>query len=335
MASNLLIPCGGKWVGMILQLRSAMQSVGALRGGRVLVADRAPLTPAGCFADASFVVPAVDHPDYVDHLLALCRAEGVRVVLPLIDIDLERLAPHADRFAEVGATLACPVEHLVDLCLDKARFALFAEKHDLAQPITYAPGELHDGLFPLFMKRRRGFGGIGAGPCRSLDEARWALEQCPDLLFQEHIRAPEVSVDAFISAAGGCTVRVPRLRDRVVGGEAMQSHTIRSTAVTDVADRTIAALSSVGLSGPVNIQIFLGDPPKLIEVNTRLGSASVLSNAATEGRLFASVLTEACGEFSQGDPDDYRELSLYRYLGDVFHDGRQPLHAVPPIGTPG
>ena len=45
--------------------------------------------------------------------------------------------------------------------------------------------------------------------------------------------------------------------------------TIRSAPVTDLADRTIAALSSVGLRGPLNIQLFLSDPPVLIEVNTR------------------------------------------------------------------
>ncbi|MGH7225196.1 MAG: hypothetical protein ACRELF_18395, partial [Gemmataceae bacterium] len=60
--------------------------------------------------------------------------------------------------------------------------------------------------------------------------------------------------------------------------------------------------------------------PWLIEVNARLGSASVLGNAATNGRYFASVLKHACGEPVDGDPDDYQEgMSLYRYWGDVFH----------------
>jgi len=329
--SNLLVPCGGKWVGMILQLRSAMQAVAALRGGRVLVADRAPLTPAGCFADAAFVVPSVSDPEYVDRLLELCRVHAVRVVLPLIDIDLERLASEAGRFADLGVTLVCPPEELVDLCLDKARFAAFARKHGLSHPRTYRPDQLRDDLFPLFVKRRRGFGSVGSELCHSADEARSALARFPDLLFQEYVRAAEISVDAFISSAGRCTVRVPRLRDRVVGGEAMQTHTIRSAPVTELADRTIAALADLGLRGPLNIQMFDGASPTLIEVNTRLGSASVLSNVASDGRLFASVLQEACGEVSPGAPDDYRDVRLYRYLGDVFHDGLRPLGILPPV----
>jgi hypothetical protein len=58
----------------------------------------------------------------------------------------------------------------------------------------------------------------------------------------------------------------------------------------------------------------------LIEVNARVGSASVLANQATGGRLFTSILLEACGGISEGDPDDYREgLQLSRYWGEIYH----------------
>jgi len=89
-------------------------------------------------------------------------------------------------------------------------------------------------------------------------------------------------------------------------------------------------LARRGLRGPLNVQVFASQPPLVIEVNTRLGSASVLSNVATGGRFFAAVLAEACGLPVDGDPDDYREgLSLYRFLGDVFHDGDSVLDSVP------
>ena len=134
---------------------------------------------------------------------------------------------------------------------------------------------------------------------------------------------------------GRCLVRVPRLRDKVVGGEAQQTHTLRCPPVAELADRTIAALVGRGMHGPLNIQIFGGPEPVLIEVNTRLGSASVLANAATEGRLFTAVLADACGYGIHGDPDDYVEgLWLQRYWGDIVHDGRRLLRSHPPSPPP-
>ena len=333
--ANLLVTCGGMCVGLVLQLKQAMRAVPALRGGRLLIADRTALNPAGCFADACLRVPPVAHLSYVDRLLELCRQSDVRVVLPHLDIDLDRLAPHRDRFAAAGVTVVCPPPDLVDLCGDKARFAAFARKERLPHPARYRADSLREEMFPLFAKPRRGSASVGARVCRSLAEARAALAEFPDLIFQELVAGPEATVDAFISAAGRCTVRVPRLRDRVIDGQSVQSHTVRSAPLAELADRTIAALARRGLCGPLNVQAFAGDRPTLIEVNPRLGSASLLANVACGGRLFTSVLQEACGGGADGDPEDYREgLYLYRYWGEVFHDGARPLEFFPPREDP-
>ncbi len=330
-ARNLLVPCGGKSVGMLLQLKEAMSQVGPLRDGRVLVADRAPVTPGGSFADASFVVPEVGDAGYVDALLQICRDQEVRVLLPVIDLDLDRLAARLREFAALGTTVVCPPPDLVELCLDKQLFQAFCRDFDLPHPPGREPGSLREDDFPLFAKRRRGFGSIGAGVVRTLSEARFLLFRNPDLLLQELVVAPEISVDAFVSRDGRCLVRVPRARDKVVGGEAQQTHTLRHPAVADLADRTIAALAGRGLRGPLNIQLFAQPEPVLIEVNTRLGSASVLANAATRGRLFSAILADACGGVVDGDPDDYVEdLWLQRYWGDIVHDGRRLLGSHPP-----
>lgn len=331
MACNVLVTCGGTAVGLVLQLKETLRGMPTLHGGRVFVADRAPTPPAASFADAAFVVPPVDHRAYVDHLLDICHRHAVRVVIPIIDIDLERLAPHRCRFADEATTVVCPPPGLVDLCLDKCRFEEFARSEGLAYPATYGVDTLTPDMFPLFAKRRRGFGSIGAAICRSLAEAQAALARHPDLIFQEVIAGPELSVDAYISVEGRCTVRVPRVRDKVIGGEAQQSHTVRSASIARLADRTIEALARRGLRGPLNVQLFGGDRPTLVEVNTRLGSGCVLSNVATDGRLFRSIVQEACRDTSTGDPDDYQtSLYLSRYLGDVIHDGASLVAAFPP-----
>jgi carbamoyl-phosphate synthase large subunit len=329
-SNNVMVTCGGKWVGMILQLKKAMRRHPTLAGGKIIVASSDELTPAGCFADEAVQVPLIRAPDYADRLLEICRSRGIRVLVPLIDSDLERLAPELERFGAVGTTVVCPPPHLTELCLDKLTFADFAQQHFLNHPRTFVYPALEGLAFPAFYKRRRGFGSIGSGICRTAGEASGLANEDPEILFQQKIDAREITVDAYISRPGKCIVCVPRIRDKVVAGEAYQSHTIRQPEVERLALDTINALAVAGLRGPLNVQIFLTSPPMLLEVNSRLGSASVLSNMATRGRLFQAMLDEAVGGTSEGDPSDYRVgLQLNRFLGDVFHAGAEVVAMKP------
>ena len=328
--SNVLVNSGGKWVGMVLALREAMQTVEALCTGRIMVASMEAVTPAGCFADEAYVVPPIRDDRYIDSLLELCVEQRVRVVVPQIDLDLARLAPHLDTFAQVGTTVVCPNPDLVELCFDKSRFENFLRTERLPYPRTFILDELKEVEYPLFYKPRRGFGSMGSGICKSFQEAQTILAEMDDLVWQEYISCPEVSVDAYVSRSGKCIVCVQRIRDKVVAGEAYRSHTVNIPEVRDLARRTIEALTGRGLRGPLNLQIFASDPPVLIEVNTRLGSASVFSNVACGGRLMSAVLNEACGCFDDGDPDDYVVgMELYRFLGEVFHIGTQIVKISP------
>jgi carbamoyl-phosphate synthase large subunit len=328
-----MVTCGGKWVGMVWHLRRAMAAVRALRDGAVVVADMAGTTPAGCFAGRQVVVPPIADPGYVPALLAACRAHAVRVLVPIIDLDLNRLAPHRGDFEAVGTKVVCPPPDLCDLCFDKSRFQGFAEEEELNPPRAYRPDEVEAAVYPLFYKRRLGFGSIGAGVARSPDAMREALARDPDLVVQEFVDAPEASVDAVVTPSGRCAVRVQRMRTKVVGGEAWHSVTVRSEPVRDLADRATSALAQRGLRGPLNVQVFCSDPPRINEVNPRLGSASVFSNFACDGRLFRAVLAGACGEEVDGDPEDYRVgLQLRRFLGDVYFDDRGVLGIVPAGG---
>jgi carbamoyl-phosphate synthase large subunit len=328
--SNVLVNSGGKWVGMVLQLREAMQTIEALRTGRIMVASTEAVTPAGCFADEAYIVPPIKNGAYIDTLLKICSQQGVRVVVPLLDVDLVCLAPHLDAFERVGTTVICPEPELVDLCFDKGRLEDFLRTENLPYPRTFMPDQLKEAEYPLFYKRRRGFGSMGSGICKSYDEAQTILAKVDDLVWQQYVSFPEVSVDAYISHSGKCIVCVQWIRDKVVAGEAYRSHTVNIPAVRDLGRRTIESLARRQLRGPLNVQIFDSDPPLVIEVNTRLGSGRVFSNVACGGRLMSAVLNEACGGISDGDPDDYIVgMELYRFLGEVFHVGTQIVKISP------
>lgn len=331
--SNVLVTCGGKWVSMVRGVAKAMRQVPCLAVGRVIVADRASLTPAGVFATKSVQVPPLDDPGYADALLAVCTRERVRVLLPIIDIDLNVLARHAERFAAAGTAIVCPPTDAVDLCFDKERFHAFAAEHHLnpVPVLDRSPSSLRRATYPLFAKRPRGFGSIGAGRVDTPEAAMTRAAADPELIFQPFIDAVEVSVDGVLRSDGRLVVAVQRRRDKVVGGESWQSTTISDPKVRALTMAAAEALHERGVRGPVNLQCFLTSTPQLIEVNPRLGSASVFSDFAAGGRLIASVLALACGEEPDGDADDYAVgVSLYRFLGDVYHRDGELLGTNPP-----
>ena len=318
--NSVLVTCGGQYVGMILQLKMTMPRIPALMNGHLIVADKAELTPAGLFADRSVQVPAINDPQYIQALLAVCEEYNIRVIVPLIDIDLVRISPYLHLFWDKGIEVVCPPEHLVHLCFDKALFQEFLNEEGIAYPKTYKAGELGESSFPVFYKSRLGFGSIGSGVAKNFYDLQNVMQDFDSFVVQKLILAPEVSADAYISKSGQCTVCVPRIREKVVGGQAHVSRTIMNSEISETCRRIIKGLTERGLRGPLNIQLFLLDKPLVIEVNTRLGSASLLSNIASKERLFFDLLNEASGGKSEGNPDEYvSNLSLYRFLGDVFH----------------
>jgi carbamoyl-phosphate synthase large subunit len=322
MQNNLLITCGGKWVGMVRQFRNAMKSIEELQGGLLFVADADPTAPAMRFADRGFQALPIDDDSYVDSLLGICQANQVRVVIPLIDIDLVKLAPHRSRFETLGTSILCPSPEIVHLCLDKMEFASFLLSIGLRSPRRYALADLEAARYPLFYKRCRGYGSIGSGICYSTREATAALERDPDLIFQDYVQAPEMSVDGFVNLQGQPVHAVQRMRDKIVGGEAVRTHTVKIPEVAELADCVCRSLASRGFSGPLNLQLFLTDPAQVIEVNPRLGSASLLANVATGGKFFADVLRHCLCETPSGDPELYGEnVAMYRYYGETFYQG--------------
>jgi carbamoyl-phosphate synthase large subunit len=305
-----------------------------LRSGKVYVAGVEPRTSAGAFADDQFVVPRISDEQYISSLLDLCDKAEIRVLLPIIDVDVMRLAPHAEEFSQRGTSLVAPTLEIGRLCIDKTEFSMFAGQHKIRVPRCVSQTSLAEAQYPVFFKRRCGFGSIGSGIARSFGEARIAMANDADLVFQEFFAESELSVDAFISHTGSTVFAVQRVRDKMIGGEAIRSHTVKDNGIGKAALELLGALAKRGLSGPVNVQMFASDPPAVFDVNPRLGSASVLSNVATGGRLFASVLQEACGGTARSESvDAYEEgLYLYRYLGDVFYrTDRDWVQAVPPV----
>lgn len=325
MRGDVLVTSGGRWVGAVTGLSTAAASLGL---GAIRVASSEAVTPAGVAATASHLVPPSRDPGYGEAILSLCRAHHVRVVVPLTDRDIDGLMPAVDRFAEAGIALACPGPAAVALCADKQRFADWCEAGGIACLPRLDAGALLPADYPVFARPRRGHGSVGAQRIDDLAMlVRHRAAHGEDLVLQPFHEAQEFTVDAVLAVDGAVPVRVVRQRQKVIAGESWRSIVVEAPAIAEQADRLLAGLAAeFGYVGPATLQFFGPAPVLAIEANARIGSASVLGNAATEGRYYQSVLRAAL-RLAEPEPPSRPVIgmALYRYAGDMILHAEQVL----------
>ena len=199
-----------------------------------------------------------DHPDIENDLARCCRAHGIGLILPLND-QAAAIAPTLHLPSRVVGSLAAQT------CYDKLRFHQFCEEHFAAVYPSPRKGE------SCIVKPRFGAGSKGiVGP---VGFQGWV----PDgMIAQRFIKGLEYTVDCYFNLDGKMIGASPRLRERVAGGEVLDSVTVSHPEMMEISQGLGEAL---GVRGPVCFQ-FIADAdgrPWVIECNHRFGGGSTLS----------------------------------------------------------
>jgi carbamoyl-phosphate synthase large subunit len=161
--------------------------------------------------------------------------------------------------------------------------------------------------YPKVAKPRFGHSSIGVRILR----APSAVELSPRYVVQDFVCGKEVSVDIWLSDSGVPAGYVARSRDRVEGGEVIESTILgRDESVVYGIDAA-AVCCGIGIVGPANVQ-FRGS--KVIEVNARFGGGAVLSIAAG-----FDMVSLALGLKSHGPPwSIVSGMRMTRYHAESF-----------------
>jgi len=160
---NLLLTCAGHRNYLIEYFKEVLGEK-----GNVFAANSYPETTAMLAADKSFVLPQVNHPDYINILLKLCIDNDIKLIIPLLDIELPLLAKSKDAFLKQGIFIHVSSPSVVELCQDKWETYLFAKQSGINTPKSYITIEdakksykLGEIRLPLILKPRYGAGSIG------------------------------------------------------------------------------------------------------------------------------------------------------------------------------
>lgn len=315
---TVLLTCAGRRNYLVEYFRAALCGQ-----GRVIAADMSPDAPAAREADASFVVPAVGEPGYVDAVLNICREQQVALLISLNDLELPIIATVRDQLLAIGTVPVVSEPEVINICFDKWLTVRFLKDCGLGSPRTFLTLEavqqaLERGevAFPLIVKPRWGTASIGIETvhdtqmltraydsltCRlpsTILGTAGSIDSNRQILIQECIEGIEHGLDIVNDLTGQYIVTWAKRKLGMRAGETDKAVTVDSDSLRDVGARIGSAL---GHLGNLDCDVFITETgPVVLELNPRFGGGYPFSHVAG-ANLPAALLAWRRGEDPQPD----------------------------------
>lgn len=320
---------------------------------RIITCDMQSDAVGKYLANAFYVIPPAESPEFVKALLEISTNEHVDVILPQVTRELLPLAENASLFEKHGIKIAIASKASIEQANDKWTVLQVAKKCKVPCPesvLTKTEEELLQAVQWLGYPQRKvvvkprlsnGLRGL-----RILSEELWnvsrfltqkpdSLEmplngllailrngEWPELIVQEFLPGPEYTIDVFRGQHG--TIAIPRLREEIRSGITFKAKVeLRSdlqlyvTKLAEELDLKYAFGFQFKVSGE--------GTPELLECNPRVQGTMVVSVFAGTNVIWWAI-KEALGEKVQ--PEEPRPhvdgMRFIRYWGGVaiYGDGK-------------
>ncbi|MHC4148258.1 MAG: ATP-grasp domain-containing protein [Planctomycetota bacterium] len=287
----------------------------------LLGTDTTELSSALQLCDKKFLVKPVTHRDYVSQLLAIVKANSVKLLVPTIDTDLLLLAKHKPKFAAAGCCVLISEPTVVDICQDKRKTYRFLLKNGFDTPVTLS---IRTALskkklkWPCFLKPWDGNASRGTAKVNNRKELLSFANRIPNPICQEFINGSEHTCDVYVDFNMKVRCVVPRKRIEVRAGEVSKGRIVKDTHIMTEAARLVETLRAG--PGVITLQLFLTPDKKVkfIEINPRFGGGVPL--AVKAGANFPKwILQELLGRKTNIRFDGFKDnLVMLRYDGEVW-----------------
>ncbi|HEA30863.1 MAG TPA: ATP-grasp domain-containing protein [Leeuwenhoekiella sp.] len=318
---NVLITSAGKRVSLVKIFKS--EAINQDPNAKVMATDANPALSAACeVADASFKVPKVTDPFYVQILLEICKNNEIDLIIPTIDTELLILAENKQLFQEVGTIPIISDKNFINKCRDKRIIHEFFDENGIEVAKEFAKDDYG---FPLFIKPSDGSRSADTFLIKEEQFMRDRFFEDERFMFLEYI-APELfeeyTCDLYYDRNSILRCAVPRKRIEVRDGEVNKGLTEHNALVPFIKEK-LALIE--GARGCLTVQFFKekeGDRVVGIEVNPRFGGGYPLSYLA--GANFPKwIIEEYLFNKEIGDNFDIWEsnLLMLRYDNEILvHD---------------
>lgn len=282
-------------------------------GDRIIATDCSNLAPAVYEADQFYLVPRINHPDYMNIILDICKKEKITGVLSLIDPELSLIAKHKEEFAAVGTTVIVPEYDLVETCFNK--YAMYELLCDMNIPTGkcymdkekfYEEKKEGKISYPVFVKPVTGSASMHINKVSTDEELEVLFSLYDDLMIQEFMDGQEYGADVYIDMITGkvSTIFVKK-KIKMRAGETDKSVSVKNEQLFELIKNFA---EQCGFKGIIDIDIFEIDSKFYIsEVNPRFGGGypHAYESGVNVPKLIFSNLkgeatTPAIGDYKEG-----------------------------------
>lgn len=248
---------------------------------RLVATDRHPLSVGFHWADAHYLLPSAEEPDYLSRLAAVCREERINAVLIGSEGEMQVLAGAKEAFErETGAQIIVSAPEVLRVSTDKWQTVRFLGAHGLDFPPSALPDDLEqleallaDRGFPLIVKPRHSSGSKGLFKVHNRQELACALQMVHRPVVQEYLQPDdqEYTTAVFVDDLGRPQGSIV-MRRELAAGLTYRAWVEDNPTVAEAAQAVAGALRPMG---PCNVQLRLtGRGPVPFEINARFSSTT-------------------------------------------------------------
>jgi carbamoyl-phosphate synthase large subunit len=271
------------------------QAVG--NAGEVWGADSSFYASAFRYCDHVVLLPKVGEAGYVDELLALCKKNKIDMVVPLIDPELEVLAPQYDKFRSNGVMAVVSPAGTIEIAFDKYQTWLHAKQAGIDVPETVttieetlklvSAGKLS---WPVMVKPRKGSASMFITRCRNEGELRLAFQNCPGPMIQQFVPGEEYGYDIFCDSDFKPISVLCKRKLAMRAGETDKAVSVNEKKLIDLGVKIAQAFT---MFGPIDADVKMDkNVPMLLEINPRFGGGYPCSHLC--GADFPAKLIAVC-----------------------------------------
>lgn len=245
--------------------------------GKVFATDCSKLAPALYEADEHFIVPRIDDPNYLSHLLDICQTNNITGVFSLIDPELLLLAENKEKFLDIGTIPIISDYPLIKTSFNKYAFNEYlktngfnATKCYMDLESFYEAYENKEIDFPIFVKPVEGSASVNINKVYSKEELELLFSMYDDLMIQEFMDGVEYGVDAYIDIHSHEIVSVfNKEKIKMRAGETDKAVSVKDEELLSIVLRFI---ETAGYLGIIDMDIFkVNGKYYIAEVNPRFG----------------------------------------------------------------
>lgn len=249
--------------------------------GKTVVAENSVYAPARYIADKAYTVPKITDKDYIEKIIEICKKEDIKVILTLIDPEIELLAKNKAKFEEMGILVISPSEESAQICFDKYKMYKYLKINNIPTTITYESIEEFEKalenkeiVFPVFVKPRTGSGSVGARKINNITDLKSALREDKSLIIQEFMNAIDLDADVYIDMISKKPVAMfsKKKIETKIGG-ANKTISFKDEKLFELIKKIVKIFD---FSGTVDMDFFYKNGQYFLsEINPRFGGAYI------------------------------------------------------------